>query len=116
MAANTIEQIKIEGFKSFGSPGRPIQLSPFSFLVGANASGKSNFVSAFRFLQTSLLRGLDHAVLDLGGCREVRNRILREREQSLLRCRAYSSRKERRRSSLRPLLRSPLDSAAQDRR
>ena len=34
------------------------------FLVGANASGKSNFLDAFRFLRDVALSGFREAVLD----------------------------------------------------
>lgn len=75
-----ITSVTIEGFKSFGSPGSPVMLGPLNFIVGANASGKTNFVSALKFLQLSLLHGLDHTVNnEFNGCRETRNRVLRER-------------------------------------
>lgn len=75
-----ITSVTIEGFKSFGSPAKPVELGPLNFIVGANASGKTNFVSALRFLQLSLLHGLDHTVNnEFNGCRETRNRVLRER-------------------------------------
>jgi len=75
-----IAGVTIEGFKSFGSPATPVSLGPLNFLVGANACGKTNFVSALQFLRSSLLHGLDHRVNnEFNGGREVRNRILRER-------------------------------------
>ncbi len=75
-----ITSVTIEGFKSFGSPAKPIALGPMNFIVGANASGKTNFVSALRFLQLALLHGLDHTVNnEFNGCRATRNRVLRER-------------------------------------
>ena len=76
-----ISSVTIEGFKSFGSSSKPIYLGPLTFVVGANASGKSNFVGSLRFLRFALLHGLDYAVSEFGGCREVRNRVMREREQ-----------------------------------
>src|SRR5206468_983038 len=75
-----IASVTIEGFKSFGSPAAPVALGPLNFIVGANACGKTNFVSALQFLRSSLLHGLDHTVNnEFNGCREARNRILRER-------------------------------------
>jgi predicted ATPase len=74
-----ISEITIEGFKSFGSPSKPICLGPMNFIVGANASGKTNFVSALRFLQLSLLNGVDRSVNDsFGGSVETLNRRLRD--------------------------------------
>ncbi len=75
-----ITSVTIEGFKSFGSPAIHISLGRLNFIVGANASGKTNFVSALKFLRLSLLHGLEHTVNnEFGGCRETRNRLLRER-------------------------------------
>ncbi|NQT36131.1 MAG: AAA family ATPase [Planctomycetes bacterium] len=45
------KQIRLRNFKSFAGPGEPIPLAPVTILVGANASGKSNLLDAFRFLQ-----------------------------------------------------------------
>ncbi|HEU5124390.1 MAG TPA: AAA family ATPase [Verrucomicrobiae bacterium] len=75
-----IKSVTIEGFKSFGSPAKTVALERLNFIVGANASGKTNFVSALKFIQLSLLHGLDFTVNnEFGGCRETRNRLLRER-------------------------------------
>jgi predicted ATPase len=78
-----ISTVTIEGFKSFGSPATTVALEPLNFIVGANACGKTNFVSALKFLHLSLLHGLDHTVNnEFNGCREVRNRVLRETNES----------------------------------
>ena len=42
------DELGLENFKSFGAASFP--LPPFTLLVGANASGKSNIREAFRFL------------------------------------------------------------------
>ena len=68
----------IEGFKSFGSPAARIRLERLTFVVGANASGKSNLLLALKFLRQCFLHGVEVAVNELDGCREVRNRILRQ--------------------------------------
>ncbi|MEN9868696.1 MAG: hypothetical protein RL748_4286 [Pseudomonadota bacterium] len=47
--ANPIVQISIEGFKSIATLSQ-IRLSSINILIGANGSGKSNFVSYFRLL------------------------------------------------------------------
>ncbi|MEW6050102.1 MAG: AAA family ATPase [Candidatus Zixiibacteriota bacterium] len=72
--------IQIEGFKSFGAPNPRLRLGPLNFLVGANASGKSNFIAALQFVQNAVVQNVDYAVNELGGTAEVRNKILRERE------------------------------------
>lgn len=69
----------IEGFKSFGSPEQRLSLGPLNFVVGANASGKTNLISALRFLRSAVLQNAEFAVNELGGITEVRNKILREK-------------------------------------
>lgn len=45
-----ITKIKIENFKSIGSPGLDIELKPLTILVGPNGSGKSNIMQALALL------------------------------------------------------------------
>jgi predicted ATPase len=47
----TLRKIRLENFLSFGREGEEIELQPLNVLIGPNASGKSNFIEAFRFLQ-----------------------------------------------------------------
>jgi predicted ATPase len=49
MASDTIQSVTIEGFKSIRSI-KDLDLRPINLLIGANGSGKSNFLEAFRFL------------------------------------------------------------------
>jgi predicted ATPase len=51
-AAPMISELKIRNFKSLESVD--LKLGHFNLLVGANASGKSNFLDALRFLQGSI--------------------------------------------------------------
>lgn len=44
-----IKKIKIANFKSFKDV--EVELGRFNVLIGANASGKSNFVQVFKFLR-----------------------------------------------------------------
>lgn len=74
-----ITELKIEGFKSFALGSRPMSLGPLTFLVGANAAGKTNIISALRFLKVAALQNVEIAVDQFGGLPEVRNKILRER-------------------------------------
>lgn len=48
MAANSLDQISIKGFRSIADI--KVSLSPINILIGANGSGKSNFIGAFSFL------------------------------------------------------------------
>ena len=76
-----ITELTIEGFKSFGSPAEPIELGPLNFVVGANASGKTNLLSALRFLQNAVIHDVSYAVSEMGGNAEVRNKRLRQRRE-----------------------------------
>ena len=77
-----ITELSIEGFKSFGSPAETIELGPLNFVVGANASGKSNLLCALKFLQNAVAHDVSYAVSEMGGNAEVRNKRLRQRRQA----------------------------------
>ncbi len=81
-----ITELEIEGFKSFGYPADIIHLGRFNFLVGANASGKTNLVHALQFIQNAVLQNVEYAVNDLGGHAEVCNKIFRERKKPKYTC------------------------------
>lgn len=74
-----ITEVSIEGFKSFGTPKQTLHFDRLNFLVGANASGKTNLISTLRFLQHAVLQNTESAVNEWGGAAEVRNKITRER-------------------------------------
>ena len=76
-----ITEFSIEGFKSFGSPAEVVQLGSLNVVVGANASGKSNFIDALRFLQNAVIHDVSYAVSELGGTSEVGNKRLRQRRE-----------------------------------
>ncbi len=67
----SIKKIEIKNFKSFEK--LDIELGKFNVLIGANASGKSNFVSIFKFLRDIRSSGLDNAVSMQGGVEYLRN-------------------------------------------
>lgn len=67
-----LTRIILENYKSIGRCD--VSLGPLSFLVGANGSGKSNFLDAVQFVADSLRSSLDHAIRDQGGINEVRLR------------------------------------------
>lgn len=66
-----IKRIKIMNFKSFEN--LDIELGKFNVLIGANASGKSNFVHVFEFLKDTVNSGLDNAISMQGGVEYLRN-------------------------------------------
>ena len=67
----SIEHIKVQNFKSFKH--LDISLDKFNVIVGANASGKSNFSQVFKFLSDITLDGLDNAVSQQGGMEYLLN-------------------------------------------
>ena len=76
-----ITQLSIQGFKSFG-PCVSTRLGALNFVVGANASGKSNLLSAFRFIQTAITTNVEQALGELGGKTEVWNKVQRQRKEA----------------------------------
>jgi len=65
MASDTFQSITIEGFKSIRSV--KVDLRPINILIGANGSGKSNFLEAFVFLGEVQAGGIDSYVEIHGG-------------------------------------------------
>ncbi len=66
-----ISKLHISNFKSFRN--LDVSLTDLSVLVGANASGKSNFVNSLRFLRDIVNHGLEHAIAIQGGVEYLRN-------------------------------------------
>lgn len=60
-----LETMTIQGFKSIRSA--QVDLHPLNILIGANGSGKSNFVGVFRFLSEIVRRNLALSVGRAGG-------------------------------------------------
>ena len=52
----SFQNIKLRNWKNFGNVA--VALSDRMFVIGANASGKSNFLDAFRFLKDVATDGL----------------------------------------------------------
>jgi predicted ATPase len=74
-----ISRIKLVNWKNFGNIDVPLQ--PRTFIVGANASGKSNLLDAIRFLRDIARNGggLQHAVNNVrGGVKKIRNLSARQ--------------------------------------
>ena len=66
-----IRRLKVSNFRSFNE--LDIELGDFNVLIGANASGKSNFVEVFRFLRDIRNHGLHNAIALQGGKSFVQN-------------------------------------------
>ncbi len=66
-------RIELENWRNFGHVS--VALQNRAFLVGPNASGKSNFLDVFRFLRDLVIPGggLQKAVSDRGGVSRLRN-------------------------------------------
>ena len=67
----SIKSLEIKNFKSFKD--LKVNLGQFNVVIGANASGKSNFVSIFKFLRDITNSGLDNAISLQGGVEYLRN-------------------------------------------
>ena len=65
-----LKSITIAGFKSFGSEVE-VPLGPLNVLIGANGSGKSNFLGAFAFLQAFCSGKLKNYVRGDGGANKI---------------------------------------------
>lgn len=60
-----LARIEIDGFKSFEN--FKLDLSPFTAIVGPNASGKSNLLEAIQFLSNIVREGVEDAARDIRG-------------------------------------------------
>lgn len=66
-----IKKLTVTNFKSFKH--LEVELGNFNILIGANASGKSNFIQIFKFLRDIVAFGLDNAISMQGGAGYFRN-------------------------------------------
>jgi predicted ATPase len=67
----TIKTIHVKNFKSFKE--LQVDLGKFNILIGANASGKSNFIRVFEFLRDIARHGLENAISLQGGAEYLTN-------------------------------------------
>jgi len=68
-----IKHVKLKNWRNFQTVDVP--LADTTYILGANASGKSNFLDVFRFLRDISKReggGLQKAILDRGGISKLR--------------------------------------------
>jgi len=67
-----MKDLQVSNFKSFRN-ARIERMGRFNVIIGANASGKSNFIQIFRFLRDIANQGLHNAISLQGGSDYVRN-------------------------------------------
>ena len=67
-----LTRVVLRNYKSIA--GCDVCLSPLTYLVGANASGKSNFLDALHLVRDALNGSLENALNERGGLSEVRRR------------------------------------------
>lgn len=67
-----LTRVVLRNYKSIGNCD--VKLGPLTFLVGANGSGKSNFLDALHFVRDALTGTLENALNERGGLTEVRRR------------------------------------------
>lgn len=65
-----LEWITVEGFRSIGSIEK-LRLTDVNVIIGANGSGKSNFISSFAFLHSIRTGRLQEYVKRAGGADEI---------------------------------------------
>jgi predicted ATPase len=73
-----IKRIEVSNFKSFKKLG--VELGDFNVLIGANASGKSNFVQIFKMLRDIAKFGLSDAISIQGDVEYLRNLCMKSEE------------------------------------
>lgn len=66
-----IKKLKVANFRSIECA--EINFSPLSMIVGANASGKSNLINVFRFIENIVADGIDNAIALQGGTSYLTN-------------------------------------------
>ena len=67
-----LTRVVLRNYKSIGNCD--VKLGRLTFLVGANGSGKSNFLDALHFVRDALTGTLENALNERGGLTEVRRR------------------------------------------
>ncbi len=77
-----LKQVQIKNYLSFTE--ETVDLGPLTVLVGANGSGKSNFIDILRFVRDALTQGLDPAVSRRGGIENLLHRSAEGNRSSVL--------------------------------
>ena len=95
-----VSKLTLQNFKSFRDVS--ISFGQFNVVIGANASGKSNLVQAFQFLEDIASDGLENAVSLQGGIEFLRNMTAGPEEPVTVSVEFESPNDEDRRLSLTP--------------
>lgn len=69
MPERVLEKVKVSGFKSIRS--LDLDLNALNILIGANGSGKSNFISVFKFLNQVINKNLQLFTARSGGVNSI---------------------------------------------
>jgi predicted ATPase len=72
MTVPFVRRVVLRNYKSIAACD--LALGSLTFLVGANGSGKSNFLDALRLVSDGLVSPLEHAIRERGGIDDVRRR------------------------------------------
>lgn len=67
-----LTRVVLRNYKSIAACD--VRLGPLTYMVGANGSGKSNFLDALHFVRDALAGTIDNALNERGGLSEVRRR------------------------------------------
>ena len=65
-----IRELRLKNWRNFGNAD--FELTNRTFIIGANAAGKSNLLDVFRFLKDVTVDGLQKAVNARGGIKKLR--------------------------------------------
>lgn len=87
-----IKEMHLKNFKSFKD--ERIKMNNFNVILGANASGKSNLMSALTFLRDIHQYGLSNAIAMQGGQKFLTNTKIREKEKLIIEMKMNKSRGE----------------------
>ena len=68
----SLTRVRLRQYRSIAAAD--VRLGPLTFLVGANGSGKSNFLDALRLVSQSLATSPEEALAERGGIAEVRRK------------------------------------------
>ncbi len=77
-----IKKIVLKNFKNFES--LELDFKNINIIVGANASGKSNFIQAIRFLRDIQKYGIENAISLQGGLEYLQNIQLKAQENTII--------------------------------
>lgn len=77
-----INKIKLVNFKNFDTV--EVNLNQMNVIVGANASGKSNFIQALKFLRDIKDFGIENALSLHGGVEYFKNLLLKNKKKTII--------------------------------